>query len=116
MPATARPLSPAARASLWILEGGSALILAGYGALRAYPWLAARTGGLAAGLLLALVGVPLLFAAFAWLTRGAVSWLTLRARTVTGLIVFATLLMTLVVPAVQTVGDLSRAAPPPDSR
>ncbi|MGH8616461.1 MAG: hypothetical protein ACREUW_02130 [Burkholderiales bacterium] len=105
-------LSPAARASFWILEGGSALILAAYAALRAYPWLAARTGGLVAGLLLALAGLPLLAAVCAWLIRRTVSWMTLRARTVTGLILFATLLIALVVPAVQTVGELSRATPP----
>ncbi len=115
MTGTTRPLSPATRASFWILEGGSALILGFYGMLRLQPWLAARagTGG---GWLLALLGGALLAVLCALLIRGVGGWLSLRARTVFGLIVFATLLMAVVVPAVQTLTDMTRAAPPPSSK
>lgn len=111
MPGPARPLSPAARGSFWILEGGSALILGLYGALRLQPWLAARAGS-AGGWLLALLAGALLAVLLALLIRGALSWLSLRARTVSGLILFATLLMAVVVPAVQTLTEMTRAAPP----
>jgi hypothetical protein len=110
MTGTPRPLSPAARGSFWILEGGSALILGFYGALRLQPWLALRTGTMGAWLL-ALLGGVLLAVLFALLIRGALAWLSLRARTVSGLILFATLLMAVVVPAVQTLTDMSRTAP-----
>lgn len=111
MPGTTRPLSPAARGSFWILEGGSALILGFYGALRLQPWLAARAGAAGGGLLALLAGA-LLAVLFALVIRAALGWLSLRARTVSGLILFATLLMAVVVPAVQTLTDMTRAAPP----
>ena len=101
-PELTRPLSRAAVISLWILEGGSALMLSVCAAVLNFPRALEHFAPAAAWCLI-VAGTLLLGVALAFLIRAVFTRLPLRARTIAGLLLFAGLLMALVVPTVQTV-------------